>query len=97
MISFKTAPTSGAVKETPHNVWSCWVSMTEAEEDLVAHLWDKHKSTVAPYVTAATAIRCHHTHPASLHAIRLLIHAYTHTTLTVRGSIAKHSCHLCLG
>ena len=57
--------------------------MAEAEEDLVAYLWDKYKTTIALYVTTTTAIR-------------LPIHTYTHTALSVRVSIAKHSCHLCL-
>ncbi len=96
MIIFKTTSTCCPVKQTTHNVWSCWVTMAEAEEDLVAYFWDKNKTTIAPYVTTATAIRCHRTHPTCLHTIRLPIHTYTHTALSVRVSIAKHSCHLCL-
>ena len=69
--------------------------MTEAEENLVAYLWDKYKTAVALNVTTATTIRCHHTHPTCLHTIRLPVHTYTNTALTLRVSIAKHGCHLC--
>ena len=69
MIGSKASATCNSVKETTHNVWSCWVSMTEAEEDLVAYLWDKYKATVALYITTTTAIWCHHTHPTCLHTI----------------------------
>ena len=80
VISFKTATTCCSIKQATHNVWAGRVSMTEAEEDLVAHLWDKHKTAVALYVTTATTIRCHHTHPTSLHTIRLPVHTYTYAT-----------------
>ena len=83
VIIFKTTTTSGAVKETTQNVRAGRGTMAEAEEDLVAYLWDKYKTTVVLYVTTATAICCHHMHPASLHAIRLLIHAYTHTAFSL--------------
>ena len=71
--------------------------MAEAEEDLVAYLRDEHETAVAPYVLAAAAIRCHHAHPACLHAVRLPVHVYTHTALSVRVGIAEHGCHLRLG
>ena len=96
VVALTTATTSCSIKQATHNVRSCRVTMSEAEEDLVAYLWDKHKTTVALYVTTATTIWCHHTHPASLHAIRLPIHTHTHTALTLWVSIAKHGCHLCL-
>ena len=70
--------------------------MTEAEEDLVAYLWDKYKTAIALYVLTTTAIWCHHTHPACLHTIRLPVHTYTNTTLALWISIAEHRCHLCL-
>ena len=96
VISFETATTCRSIKQATHNVWSCRVTMAEAEEDLVAYLWDKYKTTVTLYVTTTTAIWGHHTHPTCLHAIRLPVHTYTYTTLSLWVSIAKHGCHLCL-
>ena len=96
VISFETATTCCSIKQATHNIWSCWVAMAETEEDLVAYLWDKYKTTVALYVTTATAIRCHHTHPTCLHTICLPVHAYTNTALILWVSITEHSCHLCL-
>ena len=57
------------------------------------HLWinTKPRLLLRP---SATAIWCHHPHPACLHTIRLPVHTYTHTALSVRVGIAKHGCHL---
>ena len=45
--------------------------MAEAEEDLVAYLWDENEAVVALYVFAATTIWCHHTHPTCSHVVGL--------------------------
>ncbi len=84
-----------SIKQATHNVWSYRVTMAEAEEDLVAYLWNKYKATVALYVFAATTIWRHHTYPTSSHVVCLPVHSYTHTALSLWVSIAKHGCHLC--
>ena len=56
VISFETATTCCSIKQATHDVGAGGVTMAEAEEDLVAYLWDENKATVALYVFAATTI-----------------------------------------
>ena len=95
VVALTTATTSCSIKQATHNVRSCRVTMAETEEDLVAYLWNKYKTTVALNVTTTTAIWGHHTHPTCLHTIRLPVHTYAHTALALWVCITKHSCHLC--
>ena len=56
VISFETATTCRTIKQATHNVGTGRVTMTEAEEDLIANLRNENKATVAFYVFAATTI-----------------------------------------
>ena len=71
MVGIKASLTCRSIKQATHDVGTGRVTMTEAEEDLVAYLWDENKATVALYVFAATAIWCHHTHPTCSHVVGL--------------------------
>ena len=95
LVGIKASLTCHSIKQAAHDVGTGGVTMAEAEEDLVAYLWDENEAAVALYVFAATTIWCHHTHPTCSHVIGLPIHAHLHTTCSVWVGIAEHGCHLC--
>ena len=47
VVALATATTCCSIKQATHDVGASGVTMAEAEEDLVAYLWDKYKTAVA--------------------------------------------------